>query len=48
MDRNTTKKYGWGFGLSLSYRIIQELHHGTIRILKSVPNTGTTVEIHIP
>ena len=44
----TTKKYGWGFGLSLSYRIIQELHHGTIRILKSVPNIGTTVEIHIP
>ena len=44
----TTKKYGWGFGLSLSYRIIKELHHGTIRILKSAPDTGTTVEIHIP
>ncbi len=43
----TTKKYGWGFGLSLSYRIIKELHHGTIRILKSAPDTGTTVEIHI-
>ena len=44
----TTKKHGWGFGLSLSYRIIKELHHGTIRIFKSTPDTGTTVEIHIP
>ena len=43
----TTKKHGWGFGLSLSYRIIKELHHGTIRILESSPDTGTTVEIHI-
>ena len=44
----TTKKHGWGFGLSLSFRIIKEIHHGTIRILKSSPDTGTTVEIHIP
>ncbi|HJM47262.1 MAG TPA: HAMP domain-containing sensor histidine kinase [Candidatus Marinimicrobia bacterium] len=44
----TTKKHGWGFGLSLSYRIIKEIHHGTIQILKSSPDTGTTVEIHIP
>ena len=44
----TTKKYGWGFGLSLSYRIIKELHDGTIQILKSAPDIGTTVEIHIP
>ena len=44
----TTKKHGWGFGLSLSYRIIKELHYGTIRILKSAPDTGTIVEIYIP
>ena len=44
----TTKKHGWGFGLSLSYRIIKELHHGTIRILDSAPDSGTTVEIFIP
>ena len=44
----TTKKHGWGFGLSLSYRIIKEIHHGTIQILKSSPDTGTTVEIYIP
>jgi len=44
----TTKKHGWGFGLSLSYRIIKEIHHGTIQILKSSPDTGTIVEIHIP
>ena len=44
----TTKKHGWGFGLSLSYRIITELHHGTIRILNSSPEIGTTIEIVIP
>ncbi len=44
----TTKKHGWGFGLSLSYRIITELHHGTIRVLNSNPESGTTIEIVIP
>lgn len=40
----TTKKRGWGLGLSLSKRIIEEYHRGKIRVLNSSPN-GTTMEI---
>ncbi|WP_026451062.1 sensor histidine kinase [Aequorivita capsosiphonis] len=42
---HTTKKRGWGLGLSLAKRIIEEYHKGKIRVLKSVPNQGTTMEI---
>lgn len=42
---HTTKKRGWGLGLSLAKRIIEEYHKGKIRVLKSVPNEGTTMEI---
>lgn len=31
----TTKKRGWGLGLSLSKRIIEEYHRGKIRVLNS-------------
>lgn len=41
----TTKKRGWGLGLSLVRRIIEEYHRGKIRVLKSVPNEGTVMEI---
>ncbi len=41
----TTKKRGWGLGLSLAKRIIEEYHQGKIRVSKSVPNQGTTMEI---
>jgi len=40
----TTKKRGWGLGLSLSKRIIEEYHRGKIRVLHSSPN-GTTMQI---
>lgn len=40
----TTKKRGWGLGLSLSKRIIEEYHLGKIRVLNSSPN-GTTMQI---
>ena len=42
---HTTKKRGWGLGLSLAKRIIEEYHNGKIRVLKSIPNKGTTMEI---
>ncbi|CAM1360979.1 Two-component sensor histidine kinase [Tenacibaculum soleae] len=41
----TTKKRGWGLGLSLSKRIIEDYHNGKIYVLKSEINKGTTFEI---
>jgi two-component system, sporulation sensor kinase D len=41
----TTKKRGWGLGLSLVKRIIEEYHNGKIRVLKSNPKVGTTMSI---
>lgn len=40
----TSKKRGWGLGLSLSKRIIEEYHRGKIRVLSSSPK-GTTMQI---
>lgn len=40
----STKKRGWGLGLSLAKRIIEEYHQGKISVLKS-NKTGTTFEI---
>lgn len=44
----TTKRRGWGLGLSLAARIIEEYHKGKIHVLKSVKNEGTTIEISLP
>ncbi len=38
----TTKKRGWGLGLSLSRRIIEDYHKGKISVQKSELNKGTT------
>lgn len=43
----TTKTRGWGLGLSLAKRIIEEYHHGHIRVLASTINEGTTFEIKL-
>jgi two-component system, sporulation sensor kinase D len=45
MPGYTTKKRGWGLGLSLAKRIIEEYHNGKIRVLKSVQGEGTTMAI---
>lgn len=41
----TTKKRGWGLGLALTKRIIQEYHHGNIYVKASDHNKGTTFRI---
>ena len=41
----TTKKRGWGLGLSLCKRIIENYHKGKISVKKSDPNAGTTFQI---
>lgn len=43
----TTKKNGWGFGLSLAHRIIVDYHKGSIEVLKSTIKKGTTFEIRL-
>ena len=39
----TTKKRGWGLGLSLTKRIVEEYHKGKIKVLSSEINKGTTM-----
>ena len=39
----TTKKRGWGLGLSLTKRIVEEYHKGKIKVLNSEINKGTTM-----
>jgi len=41
----TTKKRGWGLGLSLSKRIVEDYHKGKIFVQKSEIGKGTTFEI---
>ena len=41
----TTKKRGWGLGLSLSRRIIEKYHHGSIYVKQSEVGKGTTFRI---
>ncbi len=44
----TTKKRGWGLGLTLAKRIIEEYHRGKIYVKWSMPGQGTTFRIEIP
>lgn len=41
----TTKKRGWGLGLSLARRIIEQYHHGSIFVKQSEVGKGTTFRI---
>lgn len=43
----TTKKRGWGLGLSLAKRIVEEYHHGHIFVKKSEVGVGTTFRIEL-
>ena len=44
----TTKKRGWGLGLTLAKRIIAEYHGGDIYVKASTPGVGTTFRIDVP
>lgn len=44
----TTKKRGWGLGLSLTKRIVEEYHKGRIKVQSTEVNKGTTFKISLP
>lgn len=44
----TTKKRGWGLGLTLAKRIIEQYHNGSIFVKDSVAGEGTTFRIELP
>lgn len=44
----STKTRGWGLGLSLVKRIVKEYHKGTVAVLESQINVGTTFRISLP
>ena len=43
----TTKKRGWGLGLSLAKRIVEEYHKGHIYVKSSEVGRGTTFRIEL-
>lgn len=43
----STKQTGWGLGLSLAQRIVQEIHGGKLGIIESAEGQGTTIEISL-
>ena len=43
----TSKKRGWGLGLSLAKRIIEDYHKGKIKVLQSEIGKGTTMQISL-
>ena len=43
----TTKQRGWGLGLSLAKRIVEEYHHGRIFVKASEVGRGTTFRIEL-
>jgi signal transduction histidine kinase len=44
----STKQRGWGLGLSLARRVVQDYHGGTLTIARSTPAEGTTFRLEIP
>ncbi len=44
----TTKSRGWGLGLTLAKRIVEQYHGGRIYVLRSTPGMGSTFRIDMP
>ncbi len=44
----TTKKRGWGLGLALTRRIVEDYHDGSLKLLHSRPGRGTTFVVRLP
>jgi two-component system, NtrC family, sensor histidine kinase KinB len=44
----STKRRGWGLGLALARRIVEEYHGGTIRLVESRAGKGTTFLVRLP
>jgi hypothetical protein len=44
----TTKKRGWGLGLALTRRIVEEYHGGELRLVESQEGGGTTFLVRLP
>ena len=44
----TSKKRGWGLGLSLSKRIVEQYHKGSLFVMQSEKGVGTTLTIKLP
>jgi signal transduction histidine kinase len=44
----TTKQRGWGLGLALTRRIVEDYHNGALRLLDTRPGKGTTFVVRLP
>lgn len=44
----STKKRGWGLGLSLARRVIEDYHGGTLRLIDSTVGEGSTFRLEVP
>lgn len=44
----TTKRRGWGLGLSLARRIVEQYHGGRLYLKESAPGVGTTFVVEVP
>jgi two-component sensor histidine kinase len=44
----STRRGGWGLGLPLARRVVEEYHHGRLKILRTVPGKGSLFVIELP